>query len=243
MTHAETTHAQPADATQALLYNIRDRLLEGLLVMLPLLVTFWIIWWMYSTLEKYVIDPIAILLLWKIRNVKQMPELPYWFEHYLAPLMAVVIALVILYFCGTIAHSRFRKNVDALMLRVPVVSHVYDAVKSVFAVLEKPAEQRAPQRIVLVPFPHPGMRLPAIVTSTCKDINTGRNLLCVYVPTTPVPTSGYFLMIPEEEATELNWDVQQTIQAIISGGLTVPPMVSYFGKGQVVPPTFPTSNA
>jgi uncharacterized membrane protein len=50
----------------------------------------------------------------------------------------------------------------------------------------------------------------------------------VYVPTTPVPTSGFFLLVPEEEATELNWDSQQTLQAIMSGGLTVPPVVSYF---------------
>lgn len=208
--------------------NIRDRIIEGLLVMLPILVTLWIVWWIYSTLEKYAIDPLAVLVLWKVRNVKNAPELPYWFETYAAPIIAVLIALVFLYVCGTLAHSRLRRNFDALMLRVPVISHIYDAVKNVFQVMERPPEQKGPQRIVLVPFPHPGMRVPAIVTSTCNDIETGRVLLCVYVPTTPVPTSGYFLMIPEDEATELNWDVQQTLQAIISGGLSVPPSVSYF---------------
>jgi uncharacterized membrane protein len=88
--------------------------------------------------------------------------------------------------------------------------------------------------MVLVPFPHTGMRLPAIVTATCTDVVTGKRLLCVYVPTTPVPASGFFLMLPEEEATELNWDVQQTMQAIISGGLTAPTHVTYYKQGSTV---------
>src|SRR5262249_15848324 len=115
--------------------------------------------------------------------------------------------------------------------KVPLVAQIFEALRGVLKVFDKPAGEAAvPRRIVLVPFPHPGMRLPAIVTSTCKDQVTGRTLLCVYVPTPPVPASGFFLLLPEEEATELNWDVQQTLQAIISGGLTAPREVSYFGK-------------
>lgn len=210
--------------------NVRDRLVEGLLVMLPIVVTLWVVKWLYQGLAYYGIEPLARLVIWKGRTVKSAESLPYWFETFAAPVVAVVLALLVLYLCGMAAHTRLRKSVDAVMLRVPVVSHVYDAVKSVIQVLEKSPEQRSAQRVVLVPFPHPGMRLPAIVTSSCKDIRTDRVLLCVYVPTTPVPTSGYFLMIPEDEVTELNWDVQQTLQAIISGGLAAPPLVSFFGS-------------
>src|SRR5262249_25431671 len=106
--------------------------------------------------------------------------------------------------------------------------YIYDAVQTVLESLAKPSGQATPQRVVLVSFPHPGMRLPAIVTSTCRDVATGKTLLCVYVPTTPVPSSGFFLIVPEEEATELNWNIQQTLQAIISGGLTAPPNISYY---------------
>jgi uncharacterized membrane protein len=53
----------------------------------------------------------------------------------------------------------------------------------------------------------------------------------VYVPTTPVPTSGYFLLVPEEEVTELNWTSEQALQAVISAGLTAPPEVGYFRAG------------
>src|SRR5262245_34939667 len=209
--------------------TIRNRLCEGLLVILPFLVTFWIIRWIYLTLENYVIDPLAIAVIWKVRQLQSAPELPYWFETYVAPIIAIVLALVILYFCGVFAHTWLRLSIDKLLLRVPVVSHIYDAVQNVLQCLTKPSGQATPQRVVLVSFPHPGMRLPAIVTSTCRDIATEKTLLCVYVPTTPVPSSGFCLIVPEEDVTELNWNVQQTLQAIISGGLTAPPDISYYG--------------
>src|SRR5262245_46686370 len=204
----------------------RNRLLEGLLVVLPILVTFWIIHWLYSALERYVIDPIAVFVLWKVRRLQTAPELPYWFETFVAPIIAIAIALTIVYCCGVLAHSRLRRFVDQTLLKVPIVAPIYDALRNALKCLESPAG-RAAQRVVLVAFPQPGMRLPAIVTSTCRDIQTGKKVLCVYVPTTP-PASGFFLLVPEEEATELNWDMQQTLQAIISGGLTAPPDVSYY---------------
>jgi uncharacterized membrane protein len=175
-----------------------------------------------------VLNPLAVMVLWKTKQIPGTPEIPYWFETYGAPIIGCFVAVVIVYSCGVLAHSRLRQMVDATLLRVPVVSHLYDSVRNVFQCFNQPEKPQAPQRIVLVPFPHPGMRLPAIVTAVCRDVATNRNVLCLYVPTTPIPTSGFFLMIPEEEVTELNWDVQQTLQAIISGGLTAPSLVTYY---------------
>jgi uncharacterized membrane protein len=71
------------------------------------------------------------------------------------------------------------------------------------------------------------MRVPAFVTSSCRDAKTQRTILCVYVPTTPIPTSGYMLLVPEEEVTDLDWELDETIQAVVSFGLTAPPIVRY----------------
>jgi len=219
----------PPAAQRPLWHTIRNRLLEGLLVVLPIVVTYWVIRWLYSTLEKYVIDPLAILVIWKAQRIQGESDLPPWFENIAAPIISIILAIVIVFVCGVFAHTRFRRWVDNLLLRMPLVSHVFDAVRGVLKCFDKPVGQPRTRRIVLVPFPHPGTRLPAIVTSTTTDLRTGRKLLCVYVPKTPIPASGFFLMLPEEDATELNWDVQQTLQAIISGGLTAPSEVSYFG--------------
>jgi uncharacterized membrane protein len=203
-------------------------MLAGLMLALPIVITLWVIYWLYSTLEKYVIDPLALLVLWIVRGGQPGTTLPYWFETYAAPVIAIPPALLLMYGLGFFARSRLHRVIDWLLLRVPVVSIVYNGVQSLFQALDKQPGQPKPQRVVLVPFPHPGMKVPAFVTSTCRDIDTQKVLLCVYVPTTPVPTSGYFLIVPEEEVTELNWSPEQALQAIISAGLTAPPEVRYF---------------
>jgi uncharacterized membrane protein len=198
------------------------------LLVLPILITVWVIHWLYSTLEAYLIDPLAQLVLWKIRRGQPDTELPYWFETYAAPLIAILIALVLLYCLGFVVHSRLRRAIDWVLLRVPGVSVVYNGVRQVFQSLDATSGRQRPQRVVLVEFPHPGMKVPAFVTATCRDIDTQKILLCVYVPTTPMPTSGYLLLVPEEDVTELTWTPEQTLQTVISGGLTAPPEVRYF---------------
>jgi uncharacterized membrane protein len=240
-----TTPAHPAPPPappRTFVQRVRDRLLAGLLVVLPIVITVWLIGWLYAGLDAYVIEPAAGLLLWKVRNSRGQEELPAWFEFYAAPLIALLVIVAVLYVAGLLAQSRLRRGLDWLLLRVPIVSIVYDAVRNVLQCFDKPSQQAQPQRLVLIGFPHPGMRLPAFVTSTCRDIRTQKTLLCVYVPTTPVPTSGFFLMVPEEEVTELNWSTEQTLQAIISGGLTAPPEVSYFSATAVANAPLPPPN-
>jgi uncharacterized membrane protein len=243
MNHQPTATAGPpgassahADAPQTALgrawQSIRGRILGGLLFVLPILITLWVIYWIYSTLEKYVIDPLALFVLWKVRGGQADVDLPYWFETYAAPPIAILFALVLLYCMGFFVRSRLQWAVDWVLLRVPVFSMVYNGVRNVFKALEKQPGQQGQQRVVLVAFPHPGMKVPAFVTATCRDIETQKAVLCVYVPTAPVPTSGYFLLVPEDEVTELNWTSEQAVQAIISAGLTAPSQVAYFKSGR-----------
>src|SRR5262249_25540151 len=209
--------------------GIRGRILGGLLLVLPILITFWVIYWLYSSLEKYVIDPLALLVIWQVEGRRPDTEqLPYWFATYAAPLIAIVIALVLLYFLGFFVRSRLRQVVDWVLLRVPVISIVYNGVRNVFQALDRQRGQQRLQRAVLVTFPHPGMKAPGFVTATCRDIETQQVLLCVFVPTSPMPASGFLLLVPEQEATELNWSPEETLQALISVGLTAPPEVRYY---------------
>ena len=221
--------SDPAPARRAR-RGIRDRIIGGLLLAMPLLITLWIIFWLYSILEQKVIDPLVGLLLWKLKWTTSSTELPYWFETYVAPLIAIVFILILLYSLDLLADTRLRRAVGWSLKRVPLFSHIYNPVQQVFQSLEQGPEEQARQRMVLVTFPHPGVKLPAFVTGTCRDVETQRVVLCVYVPTTPVPTSGFFLLVPEEEVTELNWNTEQTLQAVMSGGLATPREVTYFSN-------------
>jgi uncharacterized membrane protein len=225
------SQADPAPAgLRRVWHSVRGRILGGLLLALPILITLWIIQWLYSALEKYVIDPLAMLVLWLVEGYRPDAHLPFWFETYIAPLAAIVIALVLLYCCGFFVRSRLRQGIDWILLRVPLISIVYNGVRKVFQALDTQSGQQRPQRAVLVAFPHPGMKSPAFVTGTCRDIETQKVLLCVFVPTAPMPVSGFLLLVPEEEVTELNWSPEQTVQTLISVGLTIPPNVHYFNN-------------
>ena len=209
-------------------HSIRGRILGGLLLVLPIAITLWVIHWMYSTLEKRVIDPLALLVLRQVEGHKPDTILPFWFETYAAPVIAIIIALLLLYFLGFFVRSRLRGGIDWVFLRVPVISIVYNGVRNVFQTLDRRRGQQRPQRVVLVPFPHPGLRVPGFVTATCRDIETQKVMLCVWVPTSPMPTVGYVLLVPEEDVTDLNWSAEQTVQTLLSSGLTAPAEVSYF---------------
>lgn len=208
---------------------IRNRILSGLFLALPFLVTFIIIQWLYQSLAQQILEPLArrVLAIWEESpgNV----QLPEWITNFLAPMVAIMLVLSFLFLLGMFFRSRLHRLLDWLFLQVPFVSTIYSSVLRVIEVLQRSSDdERRFQRVVLVSFPHPGMRVPAFVTSSCKDRLTQRVILCVYVPTTPVPTSGYMLLVPEEEVVELSWDVRETIQAIVSGGITVPDEVDYF---------------
>ena len=209
-------------------HRVRSRILGGLMLVLPILITLWVIHSLYSGLEHYVIGPLAKLILWKVGRGQPDTELPFWFERFAAPMIAILIILMVLYGLGFIVGSRLPRVIDLIVLRVPGVSVIYGGLQKVLQFMNKQPGQQRSQRMVLVAFPHPAMKVPAFVTGTCRDVQTEKVILCVYVPTTPVPTSGYFLLVPEEEAIELNWTPEESLQAIISAGLTAPPQVSYF---------------
>jgi uncharacterized membrane protein len=208
--------------------SIRERLLGGLMLAMPLLLTLYILGLLYSFLEKQMIDPLAGLLLWKLKWTTSSETLPYWFETWVAPVIAIVTVLVLLYTLDLLAKTRFHRGMDWTLRRLPIFSQVYAPIQQVFQSLEQGSAEKTPQRMVLITFPHPGVKLPAFVTGSCRDVDTQKLVLCVYVPTTPVPTTGFFLLVPEEEVTELNWNTEQALQAVVSGGLACPREVSYF---------------
>jgi len=178
------------------------RLVTGLLPVLPFLVTFWIVYRLYSAPEDYVIGPIAAIVLRVVQGGTQDPHLPTWFAGYTAPALGLAAAVFVLYFLGFLTQPRFFRLLDYFLIRLPIVTIVHPVVSRTFESLRGGGQFGGLTRPALVAFPHPGMRLPRSVTSSCRDAETRKTILCVYVPTTPIPSSGYMLLIPEEEVTE-----------------------------------------
>lgn len=217
---------RPTIAQRAWL-RLRGRVFAGILLVLPFVVTAWIVLWLYALVEDYAIRPMARLVVMLVEGGTK-GDLPPWFTNGVAPLVGILGVIGLLYFLGFLARSRADRILDAILLRVPIVTSIHKAVRQLFATLDGTGDLTKFKRVVLVEFPHPGMRAPAFVTAVCQDVATRKTILGVYVPTTPVPTSGYMLLIPEENVTELDWPLDQTIQAVVSFGITAPRHVSYF---------------
>lgn len=221
--------------------TIRNRILAGLFVVLPLFITYVVIKWLYDTLYVMALGPISSYLkrYWSSETYE-----PSWVLDACFSLAALASVLAILFVAGMFFRSRIHRTVDWILMNVPGVNTVYSAVNNVFnAISDSQTNHEKFKRVVLVEFPHPGMKAPAFVTGESVDIESGKTILCVYVPTTPVPTSGYMLMVEESKVVELNWDLEETLQAIVSGGITVPRSVTYWPTINLeVAPTPPKAN-
>lgn len=202
---------------------LRNRVIQGLFVVLPLFITYFVIKWLYETLYSVVLSPISkgLRSWWKYEDHS-------WPAEVLLGFCALGLVLGVLFVAGMFFRSRLHRFLDWFLNSVPGVSNIYSAVSKVFNALSTSTEQQNKfKRVVLVQFPHPGMKAPAFVTGECTDADTGKAILSVYVPTTPVPTSGYMLLVEQEDVIDLNWDLEETLQAIVSGGITVPDTVTF----------------
>lgn len=204
--------------------RLRNRMIAGLFVLLPIYITYEIVKWLYLTLQFYAIGPIAGF----IRNYTfKDAAIPGHILEGLSVVLALFVVLAILMVAGVFAKTRLMSAAEWMVEKVPGVNLIYRVVSNVFEGISNSQSTKDFKRVVLVEFPHPGMRVPAFVTSECEDEKTGSTILCVYVPTTPLPSSGYMLMVPEEKTTPLNWSLEETLQAIVSGGITVPKTVNW----------------
>ena len=205
---------------------MQSRIIGGLILALPIVLTFWIVYWLYSTVKQIVLDP-------AIRGVRYLIfgrgviDDSVWYT-YVSPVIAVIVVLAVLYTLGLVVSSRLHRMVDWVMFRLPVLRTIYKALRNVFESLDAQLHGGGGyQRVVLVPFPHPGMRALAFVTNTQHDKLTGRKILCVCVLTGVMPPAGFTLFVPEDEVTDVDWSINDSLQAILSGGITAPKSIAF----------------
>jgi uncharacterized membrane protein len=219
---------------RAIFSSLRTRLISGLIFTLPIVITFWIVYWIFLTLERFLLDPVAYIIhrihAW-IRDAPALQELtlPDWWYNIASPVLAIVLMLVTLYGMGLFFRSWVYRTLDWLLLHVPIVATIYRAVRNVVNSLGAQLRGGADfKRVVLIPFPHPGARSLAFVTNSLHDVTTGRTILAVCVMTGVMPPAGFTLFVPEESVTNIAWSANDTLQAILSGGITAPPTIHFF---------------
>jgi uncharacterized membrane protein len=224
-------------AVRALVDSMRTRIISGLILALPLALTFWIIYQLYLALNKAILGPASDLVRFLLGYREGFDPNGPW-SRYVSPLIAIVLVASLLYMLGLFARSSLRRALDWVLLHLPGVTTIYKAVSSVFQSLESQGQGSSFQRVVLIEFPHPGSKALGFVTRTLADATTGRTILCVCVLTGVVPPAGFTLYVPEEGVIDVDWSVNQALQAILSGGINTPTVIHY-ARGLKVPPGGP----
>jgi uncharacterized membrane protein len=218
-------HLNEIGALHALLNAVRTRIMSGLVLALPIVLTFWIIYWLYITLTQAFLDPLA-------QAIGTLFHSPWaqtlWWKRVVNPMIAVVLVLSFLYFLGWVARSWVSRVIDSVLLHVPVVTTIYKALSNVFQSLGNQFQKQRNQRVVLVQFPHPGSRALAFVTNALIDATTGKTILSVCVLTGVFPPAGFTLFVPEDSVIDVDWSVNQSLQAILSGGITAPATIHFY---------------
>jgi len=212
---------------RAAVRSIRTRILSGLFLALPIALTFWIVYWLYTTILGIALTPVARLT----SHLYVGREPPLWWERVGAPVFGILIVLLCLYILGLLVHTSLLRAVNWVLLHVPIVTPIYKALTNVVQSLSNQMQSSKTQRVVLVEFPHPGSRALAFVTNTLKEPTTGQTILCVCVLTGVMPPAGFTLYVPEPSVINLDWTVNQALQAILSGGMTSPSFIHYSHKG------------
>ena len=202
---------------KSLLARWRASFFTGLAVVLPGVVTLAIVKWLFGTIASF-----TNFLLFFLPETVTHDELGqvrwYW------SLVALAMAAVIVTFIGLLTRNfigrRMIRMADDLMLRVPVLNKIYGTIKQVDQAFTS-GKKSSFQTVVLVEYPREGIYSVGFITSEqapAVEEKTHKKCVCIFIPTTPIPTGGFLIIVPEEKVTKLNMSVEDGFKYIISIG-------------------------
>lgn len=190
--------------------HVQRRLLAGVLVFLPIFVTYFVVDFFYGIVDS-LLDPF----------IRQL-GIPHGPGVDIADIGEIFIILVILYGTGLLigwAVTRLMiERVHDTIGRVPVIGPVYNTTRHGIDFLSE-TQNHHYRGVVLMEFPREGVLSIGLVTSELGKLNGSDDYLSVYVPTTPVPSSGYLVVVPENQVTPTDITVEEAMRIIISGGI------------------------
>ncbi len=216
--------------------KFRNSLLAGLVVVLPACVTGAVLWWLFSVVVAKITDrvmkPLIIFFVEKVAP-GQVPALEssgsvFWFVVSGLVLVGFIMAL------GVVARNFIGRRAirmgEGILGRIPLIRSVYSTVRQVSDALLG-GKDSAFNRVVLIEYPRKGLYTLGLVGGAGRgeiQRKTGETVLNIFVPTTPNPTSGFLLMVPEKETVALDMTVTEAFQMLISAGAASP--VDHGGK-------------
>ena len=189
----------------SLIQNLKSKLLTGIITLLPLYLTYIVLKFFFKTLND-ISEPILNRL-----NI-EIPLLGI----FLTLLLVLSIGIAVTNFLG----RKFFEIGEKIVKKVPLVSSIYYSIKQILDTITNSSTDEF-KGTVYIQYPRKGLWTMAFISGESIS-ESGKTFFHLFVPTTPNPTSGFFLMIPKEDAIESNMSVEDGLKTIISGGLLAP---------------------
>ncbi len=207
--------------------RIRGNFLTGLVIVAPVVLTIYLIWTVVTFIDTKVVPWVPAAYNPSTYLGKDIPG------------TGVVIFLIFTAIVGTLAKGLFGRQIvrvaERLVDRTPVVRSVYNALKQIVETILSQSGASF-QKACLIEYPRPGIWAIAFVATETKGEVLSRlehnQVLSVFLPTTPNPTSGFLLFVPRKDAIMLDMTVEEAAKLIISAGLVVPPTAEEIAAGR-----------
>ena len=219
---------------------VRTRLTAGLLVVLPLYVTWLVAKFVFGIMRDSSQWAVMALLenrwfqehVWRLQlhgrgpiDVDQVlrdyPSLD-WGLAIFSVLLTILLLYAIGVFTANIIGQRLVGLLDLVLARVPLVKTVYRACKQILSTFAG-EQKHAFQRVAMFPFLSPGVYSIGFVTSVFTDPNSGEDYVTIFYATTPNPTTGFVFVLKRADIVELDWTIEDAVKAVMSGGILMPP--------------------
>ena len=219
----------------------RTNFLTGLAVLLPAFITLAIAKWLFGTIAS-VTDMLLFFLPQGWTHANDGRGQMYWYYSLAALALAVLLVSLVGSQARHYAGKKLIAWLDLAMLRVPLLNKIYGTIKQVNEAFST-GKKTAFKTVVIVEFPRAGIYSLGFITSEQHDevqAKTRERVVCVFIPTTPNPTSGWLVLVPEEQVMKLEMSVADAIKYIISLGSVSPEFTGQSVPPPNVPPTEPT---
>ena len=206
-----------------LMRTMRTHFLSGILIVVPLAAAIFVLVWVFVKIDNLLQPLIEAIFDRRITGV------------------GFGISLVLIYVMGVIASNLFGRRIirfgESLATRIPIFRQLYTAFKQVVEGLSGSSTQKAAFReVILVEFPREGMKTLAFITNELTD-ESGNKMFAIFVPTAPVPTSGYFEIVTEDMITRTNITVDEAMRMVMSSGMISPKKINTSGVTKKKSPT------
>ncbi|MEI6563563.1 MAG: DUF502 domain-containing protein [bacterium] len=195
---------------QTLQRYLRNQLISGLFVLVPLWVTYVVVMASFNAMAS-VLQPL----------VSRLPmEVPYWVEVMISIMAFIMLVLVTGIIAGRVVGQRFLLWGESLILRIPIIKTIYSAAKQVVDSVSMP-NRKTFKSVVVIEYPRPGIKAIGFFTGITTD-EAGVKWCRIFIPMSPLPTSGFLHLVPVQEVRITDMTVEEAFKMLISGGVIAP---------------------